>query len=200
MDNINNMDYMDKGHKISRMTSDDLDELIKLHSEYLNYGEGIRPHFDKILKDSDSIALKYTVNGETAGIFIYTKGVSLSGNHDELSSELLRLSEGMNVYTGDAVLVRKEYRFMGIADKLCSAMLTELRQRGVQLAVHEFWVYPDGHIPAKKMFRVFNENIFLGRFEYFYRDFHHFGYICPVCGKNCVCAAEIYLAKIPEGD
>jgi len=66
--------------------------------------------------------------------------------------------------------------------------------------VLEFWVHPDGSIPAKRMSGVFDKNIFLGRFENFYRDFHHFGYICPMCGKKCVCAAEIYLAEIPEED
>ena len=182
---------------IERMTLCDLDELISLHEEYLNYGDGIRPHFETILRDPDSIALKYMLDGKMAGLFIYTKGIALSGGHDEIRAQLEELSAGKTVYTGDAVLVKSEYRKLGIADKLCAAMIQELRRRDAELAVHEFWVYPDGYIPASRMFEVFDTNIFIGRFVNFYRNFHHFGYICPICGKECVCAAEIYLAEIP---
>jgi GNAT superfamily N-acetyltransferase len=184
--------------KVEHICSDDIDELVCLHELYLNYGDGIRPHFEEILRDSDSVALKYMINDEMAGLFIYTKGIALSGNHSETEACIEKLSEGKSVYTGDAVLVKKEYRCLGVARKLCAAMIKELRRRGAELAVHEFWVHPNGHIPAQRMFRVFTKNIFIGRYEQFYRDFHHFGYLCPICGKECVCAAEIYLAEIPE--
>lgn len=182
---------------ITHITLGDLDELVRLHAEYLNYGDGIRPHYDKILRDPDNVALKYVAKGGMAGLLIYTKGIALSGNHRNLVERLMMLSKGKTVYTGDAVLVKKECRGMGIADELCAAMLRELKSRGVQLALHEFWVYPDGRIPALRMCRVYTNSVFLGRFENFYRDFHHYGYICPICGKECVCAAEIYLAEIP---
>jgi hypothetical protein len=132
------------------------------------------------------------------GLFIYTKGIALSGNHDETAARIKALCKGRKVYTGDAVLVKSGYRKLGVAGKLCTAMIGELRRCGAQLAVHEFWVHPNGHIPAQRMFSVFTKNTFIGRFEKFYRDFHHFGYLCPICGKDCICAAEIYLAEIPE--
>ena len=184
--------------KVEYITFNDIGELVRLHELYLNYGDGIRPHFEKILRDPESIALKYMINGEMAGLFIYTKGIALSGNHDEKTARIKKLSKGKKVYTGDAVLVKKEYRSLGVSRELCAAMIGELRRCGAELAVHEFWVHPDGHIPAQKMFSVFTKNIFIGRFEKFYRDFHHFGYLCPICGKDCICAAEIYLAEIPE--
>ena len=190
---------MNTTHDILHITLDDLDALVSLHDEYLNYGEGIRPHFDAILRDPENIALKYTINGEIVGILIYTKGIELSGSHSDLVAELKNLAAGRNVYTGDAVLVTREVRSLGVADKLCAAMLREQRRRGVELVVHEFWVYPDGHVPARRMCEAYEKRIFLGRFENFYKDFHHFGYICPICGIDCVCAAELYLAKVPEG-
>ena len=187
-----------ENNRIEPIDFDDIGELVRLHEQYLNYGDGIRPHFEEILRDPESVALKYRIGGEMAGLFIYTKGIALSGNHAETAARIAKLCEGKNVYTGDAVLVKKEYRSLGVTRKLCTAMIKELRRRGAQLAVHEFWVHPDGHIPARKMFKAFTKNTFIGHFENFYRDFHHFGYICPICGKECVCAAEIYLAEIPE--
>jgi GNAT superfamily N-acetyltransferase len=187
-----------KDNRVEYITFDDIDELVSLHEQYLNYGDGIRPHFEEILHDPESVALKYMINSEMAGLFIYTKGIALSGDHVEKIAKIKKLSKGKKVYTGDAVLVKKEYRSLGVANELCSAMIGELRRCGAELAVHEFWVHPDGYIPAKKMFSVFTKNIFIGRYERFYSNFHHFGYICPICGEECICAAEVYLAEIPN--
>jgi len=184
---------------VPRITIDDIDELVRLHEEYLNYGEGIRPHFIRVLHDPDTVALKYAVDGKMAGILIYTKGIALSGSHDDIAARLEEMCRDKVVYTGDAVLVRKEYRGMGIADILCHAMIGELRRRGAKLVVHEFWVYPDGKVPAYRMCRIYTNSVFLGRFENFYRDFHHYGYYCPICKKECICSADIYLAEVPEG-
>jgi hypothetical protein len=88
----------------------DLDELVRLHSEYLNYGDGIRPHFEETLADPSVIGLKAVAGGEIAGILIYTQGISLSGGHEDLCSDIRRRTHGELVYTGDAVVVRSEYR------------------------------------------------------------------------------------------
>jgi len=184
--------------EISYITDNDFDELIRLHSEYLNYGDGIRPHFEQILDNPDNIALKYEVDGDLAGLIIYTKGVELSGGHADIAEKLIELSGGENTYTGDAVLVRKRYRSLGIADKLCLAAIEELKKKKVRYIVHELWVLPDGRVPAKRMCENFEVNTLVGRFENFYRDFHHFGYICPICGKNCMCSADIYLTEIAD--
>ena len=193
-------DYFEtENEKISFITIEDLEIVVALHEEYLNYGEGVRSHYSSVLRDPDTVALKYTVSGETAGLFIYTKGVALSAGHDHLVKVLEEKSRGRKVYTGDAVLVKREYRKRGVADKLCVAMLRELKKRDSERMVHEFWVHPDGCVPARRMFRVFEKGFYLGHFLYFYRDFHQYGYFCPICGENCICSAEIYLADMPGG-
>jgi len=190
--------YSDRASgNISRITLEDLEVVIALHEEYLNYGEGVRMHFNSILRDPETIALKYTLYNEIAGILIYTKGVALSAGHDHLVKVLEEKARGKNVYTGDAVLVKRGFRSLGIADKLCNAMLQELKSKGSERMVHEFWVHPDGHVPALRMFSVLKNNFYVGRFMNYYRDFHQYGYFCPICGEHCVCAAEIYIAEMP---
>ena len=184
--------------EISAITLDDICTIVALYCKHLNYGDGVRPHFERVLSDPDNIALKYTVDGEIAGFYIYTKGIHLSCQHPELQEKLVKLSEGKKVYTGDAVFVKREYRRLSTLMKGRDAMLAELRRRNVELVVHELWVHPDGHVPAGIMTRIFRKNIFLGRQEKFYKDFHLAGFICPICGINCICAADIYLCEVPR--
>jgi ribosomal protein S18 acetylase RimI-like enzyme len=181
---------------VSHITNDDFEELIRLHEEYLNYGDGIRPHFEEILSNPDNIALKYVVDGIFAGLIIYTKGIELSGSHADIIEKLNQLSNGEKTYTGDAVLIKSEYRSLRIADKLYRAAIDELKKKGVKYIVHELWVLPDGRVPAKRMCENYTNNIFVGRFDNFYRNFHHFGYICPICNNDCMCSADIYLTQI----
>ena len=183
---------------VSAITADDLNAVVKLYEEYLNYGEGVRPHLDKVLRDPDTIALKHTIDGEITGFYIYTKGIALSGGHNDLLEKLAKLSEGKRVYTGDAIVLKREYRRLSIMKTGFDAMLKELRRKGAELLVHELWVHPNGYVPASVMSHVFNKNIFIGRYENFYRDFRHFGFICPICGKDCLCAADIYLCEVPD--
>jgi GNAT superfamily N-acetyltransferase len=190
---------IDEDARKCRISLDDLDELVRLHEEYLNYGEGIRPHFEEILRDPECVALKHCIDGEIAGLIIYTKGIALSGNHEDLVVRLEALTKGKKVYTGDAVLAKKEYRSLGVADNLYAMAIAEFKRIGVELVLHEYWVYPNGSVPARRMFRQLTEIVYSERIADFYSDFHHYGYHCPICGEVCTCAAEICLIKITGG-
>jgi len=181
---------------ILRGTLDDIDDISSLNEKYMFYGSAVRPHFEELLQNPDNIALKCTVNGDFAGALTCLKGIALLGNHSELISRIKRLSEGRNIYTGDSVVVKSEYRRLGIAGKLCSGMLEELRNRGAELLLSEIWVYPDGNAPALKTFGSFENHTFLGHFENFYSDLHNLGYTCPVCGVKCACSAIIQLIEL----
>jgi len=191
------MDVCIEREKITKIGIDDIDVIVGLHEEYLNFGEDIKPHYDAIVGNPDNVALKHTLGGEITGIDIYTKGIALSGTHDYLIWLISRMTEGKCVYTADAVLVRREFRSLGVAGKLWAASLAELKRHGAQRILYELWVHPDGHVPARKVLDEFESKTLIGRFEDFYFDFHHYGYYCPICGANCVCAAEVYVADIP---
>jgi len=181
---------------IDHITTDDLDELVELHGKYLNYGEGIRPHFEQMLKKDSTIALKYVIDGKIAGLVIYVEGIYFSGGHEDLCGRVRELTKGELTYTGDALLVKKEYRHMGITKALYTRLCAELRQKGVKYTVNELWVHPDGRVPAHNVLDSFGEKQFLGHFGNFYKDFYHYGYVCPICGKDCVCSAMVYLCKV----
>lgn len=182
---------------ISDLTSDDLDDLVKLNEKCMFHGSGVRPHFEGALRNPDNIALKCTVNNKFAGASVYVKGVALVGEHHELTAQIKDLANGRTVYTGDSLTVKPEYRRIGLAHRLSAAMVERLRGRGIELVLHEFWVYPDGSIPAFKVLGMFKRGVFLGCFENFYKEYHHIGYTCSVCGADCVCKAAVYLDEVP---
>jgi GNAT superfamily N-acetyltransferase len=182
--------------EVQPITLNDLTQLVELHCKYLNYGEGIRPHFESALRDEATIALKYVMDGEILGIVIYTKGITFSGGHPELCRRVQQLTGGELTYTGDALLVREEHRGKGIPQKLYCTLVEELRQQKVCYTVNELWVYPDGRIPARGVIRTLGDALYIGHYDNFYKDFYHYGYVCPICGRDCICSADIYLCKI----
>lgn len=181
---------------IQPLDFEDLDELVRLHGIYLNYGEGIRPHFRSVLETPGTVALKYAVGAEIAGILIYTEGISLSGGHPALAAKIEQFAAGAKIYTGDAVLVQRRFRGMGLSTALYRRAAAELAKRDAELVLHELWVYPDGSVPSRSVIKAFGPWVFLGQFERFYKDFYHYGYVCPICGGDCVCTAQLYLSKL----
>lgn len=185
---------------IQPMTLDDLDDLVELHGEYLNYGEGVRPHCEAVLKQEGSIALKYVIDGSIAGLIMFTEGIDLSGGHPELVQKAAAMAKGRPVYTGDAVLVRIRYRRRHIARALMDRARAEMRRRGAAFVLLELWVLPDGKVPAAPLVETFSWAYYLGKHKNFYEDFYHYGYACPICGESCVCSAQLYLCSLEEED
>ena len=85
---------MDADLRICPMAEADLDELVRLHELYLNYGEGIRTHFEGVLRDPASVAVKCEAGGRMVGLDIYTCGVALSGGHEALCNRVRALAGG----------------------------------------------------------------------------------------------------------
>lgn len=179
------------------MTICDLDKLVEMYAEYLNYGDGVRPHCISVLEDGDTVAVKCLDGTEIVGILIYTKGIALSGGHHELVKEIEQKKHGKTIYTCDAVMVKKDLRGMDLQGVMSKFSLPLLIEKGAQCTLHELWVYPNGMVPGHKLPHYSDQVEFIGRFNMFYKDFHHFGYFCPVCGKDCICGADIYVTDIP---
>ena len=124
-----------------------LDELVRLHAEYLNYGEGIHAHFEQVLSDPDTVAVKCVHGGKMIGLDIYTRGIALSGGHPELCEKVRDMAGDTVVYTGDALLVTPEFRKHGVDGAMLAACRERLKTLGAGYVLYELWVHPDGRVP-----------------------------------------------------
>lgn len=181
---------------ISAITHQDLPELLRLHAQYLNYGEGIQSHFAAVLDDPHTVAVKATAHGRMVGLDIYTRGIALSGGHEALCDEIRALAGDATVYTGDALLVVPEWRGRGVDAEMLRECRAQLLTRGAAYVLYELWVHPDGRVPAHRTVERYARVIDLGLKPDFYVDFDHYGYLCPLCGEKCRCAAHLYLCRL----
>ena len=178
------------------LTMDDLDDLVRLHAVYLNYGDGIQRHFQEVLSDPSTVAVQCAHGERMIGVDIYTRGVALSGGHPELCRFILDLVGDATVYTGDALLVEPAYRKLGVDEAMLAECRKRLRELGAQYVLYELWVHPDGRTPARRTVQRYAHVLDLGLHRDFYVDFDHYGYLCPICGEHCRCSAHLYLCRL----
>lgn len=181
------------------MDEGDMDELVRLHDLYLNYGEGVRPHFEETLRNPDSVALKCVIGGKIAGFAIYVKGVFLSGGHEDICASICEIAPREQIWTGDALLVLPEYRRKGLDGEMIRKANKEIWKKGGRYALYELWVHPDGQVPARHTPDVYAKKTKLGEYKDFYINFDHYGYFCPICKGECHCSAQLYLCELEEG-
>ena len=183
--------------QIKQLTPEDIPLVIDLHSSYLNYGPGVTSYIKNIFDKKEYTGFQCITNDEdVAGIILYSKGISLLGDHALIQKKVSELAGKRVVYTGDAVVIKQEYQDQGISRLLHQAIIDELKKRGVELVLLELWVHPDGSIPAKNVIHYFKGYTFVGFYKNFYQFFFQDGFFCPICGEICHCGAKLYLCSI----
>ncbi len=186
---------------IMPLTLDDLDTFVEMHAEFINYGDGVRPYYQKELEDEDTVAFKYVIDDKIAGMVLFAKGLQLSGSHDDVKEKILSVIKDGSIYTGEALFVLPEYRHHRIVDLLLSAVRERLRDKKVVYSMRELWIHPDGTIPAAFTKGMLGSYIDIGTYPLYYKDFSKWGFICSLCGTNCRCSAQIMIDCIfSKGD
>ena len=188
-----------------RVTLQDLDEVEALYRKYLDNGSSLRGRIDKIFEKNTTYSCKAvdTDTGKIVGIAVYECGLILSCGHHEICETIYdEIGSDAMIYTGESLLVETDYRDKKISYGLNEhiraelAALSEQRNRPVYV-LHEMWVYPNGKTPAFKVVNgIYGIHRDFGIIPEFYRDYYKCGHLCPICGKNCKCAARITISKI----
>ncbi len=188
----------------SRMVPEDYDVLEHLCREYLDNGSMLHDRIIEVFNESSTISLKAvdTETNEIVAIMIYTKGIAFSCDNEYVTKIVTDYVGDADVYTGEAFLVKPEYRKTGIAYDMQKKMKDFLEEKKAKtgretMLLHEMWVYPDGKIPAYRSAKeIYGIDKDLGIIDQFYKDYYKFGHLCPICGKNCTCSAKITLSRI----
>ncbi|MCR5432442.1 MAG: GNAT family N-acetyltransferase [Lachnospiraceae bacterium] len=176
----------------------DIDDIMRNYSEYLNSGEYIDGLIRQASDDGMVIGNKVLVDGKTAGYLTFQKRILFTYPHPREYDEVMKVLDGRNAYTIDSLMIFPEYRKRGIARRLVQKGREDLLESGIDLVMVEIWMLPDGTMPARKIYEEMGETIYSKTVKDFYRDLHKYGIKCPVCGTKCRCGAMINLMDISK--
>lgn len=180
----------------SEITEADLDEMIFLYEKYLNSGKYIEDMMKREFYSPDYIGFKACDKGRLVGFFCGQGELGFTYPHAELEKEIRRFAAGRRLYTPDGLLILPDYRKHGIAHELISRMKDRLVENGIELALVELWIYPDGSVPAQKPLNGIGPAIYRKKVPMFYGSIQDYGIECPICGKNCTCGALIEVLDV----
>lgn len=176
----------------------DFEIMVELYKKYLNDGELIDQHLKEGMESDGYIGFKcVSEGGEVCGLFTAGAGIDFTCGHLDLAEKIRTDYPYTSIYTADMLVVKPEYRQYGIAAELVLKLRDKLHECGVDFFLAELWRVPDGRLPGKVVLEVGKE-IEHTFYPNFYKDIAKYGLSCPICGKDCICGADICLMELTE--
>ena len=182
--------------RYEKIVLSDLAEICDMYEKYLNKGDYIKDEIRQTMESSDFIGIKAVDGDVLVGVCYGTKSLLMTYPHPELEAEIKAAAGDKKLFTVDAMIVREEYRAHHISEELLRQLVSRIRPLGYSLTFSEMWIYPDGDIPVAPLFERLGKAAYLKRVDGFYSDLAEYGLECPLCGKNCTCAALLRLTEV----
>lgn len=182
----------------SEIEKKDLKEIINIYEKYLNSGKYIRKSIRDAFISKDFIGYKACDGERIIGFFTGQGGIAFTYPHPELEQEILEFAAGRKIYTPDGLYVAEEYRNKGIAAELILRMRESIRNKDVELALVELWIYPDRTVPAKIPLKGIGRAVYQKKVPMFYHKLKEYGVKCPICGDDCKCGVLIQLLELKK--
>lgn len=176
-----------------RLTKDDLDEMFYFYETYLNEGEFMRDQLREEIEDESFVGYKAVEDGKTVGICFGKDKLELTYPHPRLEQKIMKAKGNLKLHCVDAMVVDKDYRYMGVSTGMLKAYKEEIADKGYDLIFGEIWIYPDGNMPVNKPMMTFGKPYWESVEKMYYRNLSKYGLTCPVCGKKCICGAKLTL-------
>ena len=179
----------------SHINNDDFEQMTELYRKYLNDGEYVEQELKRKYAECDYTGVKAMDGDKMAGFASMAKGIDFTYPHPELLERVNAIVDGDIAYTGDAVVVREEYRGHGVSHKMFEECYKLMCERKAKYILTELWIYPGGDIPAEDSVLSLGRVVYREYIEDFYKDLNKYGMTCPICGENCRCSACIELHR-----
>ena len=177
--------------------SDDIETIAVLSERHLTHGEKIIKDINSRKDLKDYFGVKAVEDGEIVGFYTCIEGrIEFTLPHPEMYRIIREMIGDEKIITGDTLYVNPAYRGRGIASELARHITVMSRERGGKYFLTEAWIHPDGIIPAKKIVPFNGDVIYEKTIPRFYSDLYKYGMEGPICGKNCVCGAQIELHRL----
>ncbi len=173
----------------------DYGQMTELYRKYLNDGDYVEKELRRKYDECDYTGVKAVDGYKMVGFASMAKGIDFTYPHPELKERLNAIVEDDVAYTGDAVVVREEYRGQGISHKMFEGCYKLMCERKAKYILTELWIYPGGDVPAEDSVLSLGRVVYREYIEDFYKDLNKYGMTCPICGENCRCSACIELHR-----
>ena len=177
-------------------TASDVPEFVECYEKYLNSGVHVSENTAALFKEGKYFGMKAVCDGECAGFLTLMEGLLLTIPHPEVEKEILDLIGSRRFVTVDAFMTLPKFRGKGIGHALCEKVNAQLLSRGIELFVVEIWVYPDGSSPALGIYEQMGQCLYKKEIPGFYSRSSKYGIVCPVCGTECRCSADMEVIDV----
>ncbi len=176
---------------------EEFDEIAKEIERQLTHGKVIIDEIKRKCEEGRYFGIKAVENGELAGFYTYVDDViECTVPHPELEKEIEEFAAGEKVTTGDAIFIHPNFQRRGLGMELARRVSAHAKSKGAKYFITEAWIHPNGSIPSHKAFLCNGEVVWEKTIPLFYKDMDKLGMECPICGKNCICGAELQLHKL----
>ncbi len=179
----------------SYINKNDYERMTELYKKYLNDGTYVELELSRKYAECDYTGIKAMDGDEIAGFASMAKGLDFTYPHPDLKERLEAIVGDDIIYTGDAVVVREEYRGHGISHRMFEECYKLMCERKAKYILTELWIYPGGDIPAEDSVLSLGPVVYREYIEDFYKDLDKYGMSCPICGGHCTCSACIELHR-----
>lgn len=190
------MDFKKAGPVFRSVTHEDVSQLISIYRSQFENADWVNSMLDVSLSRDGHIGIKATdENGRILAVQLATKGIYLTHTNRELYQKLAFNTIGLEIYTGAMAYVDESCRGHGLAGCMNREMKRLLHERRVDMLLCEMACDKNGGYPGEFSLKVFDQYIFLGEYEHYYREATKTGdRECLICGKlPCECSAKFYL-------
>ena len=176
---------------------DDVRTIAELSEANLTHGDTIINRILEDVREGRYYGVKAIENGKMAGFYTYVDdSIEFTTPQSELEKKIAEIADGGKVVTGDSIFIYPEFQHRGLGQELARRVSGLARAHGGKYFITEAWIHPDGSIPSHKALLCNGEVVFEKVIPMFYKDIWKLGMECPICGRNCVCGAEIQLHKL----
>lgn len=173
----------------------DYNLVLQWYQRYLNSGEYIAETLYKDMTNEEYVGFVMEDKENCVGIISAKPNISFTYPKKELEEEIMNHIGSRRIFTLDSIVIDEKFRGRHLSCTLGKLLIDALKGIGVELLLVEYWILVNGDIPADRFLKKFTKQIYSKKIPMFYDQLNDYNIECPICGKQCVCGAEVLVLE-----
>lgn len=173
----------------------DYNLVLQWYQRYLNSGEYIAETLYKDMTNEEYVGFVMEDDENCVGIISAKPNICFTYPKRELEEEIKNHIGNRRIFTLDSIVIDEKFRGRHLSCTLGKLLIDALKDIGVELLLVEYWIMTNGDIPADRFLKKFTKQIYSKKIPMFYDHLNDYNIECPICGKQCVCGAEVLVLE-----